>query len=85
MSVKPPSVRRLCSLMGGCCSSRAAADAVAAPAPVQQQLQPPRGGGGGKKSPLSFANKPASAVGDNAIQQARRVKFGIVYPESTGV
>ena len=65
----------------GCCASKAnEADYVAQPATAsatRQQAQP-------ATKNLKFSNKPASAVGDEAIAPARRVKFGIIMPESTG-
>ena len=52
----------------------------------QQPVQPPAavGKAAGAKNPMKFSNKATSAVGDDAIQPARRVRFGIIMPESTG-
>ena len=36
------------------------------------------------KDPLIFSNKPTAAIGDENIPPQRRVKFGLVMPESTG-
>ena len=73
----------------GCGGSKAHAEephftaqgAVPQPAAAPPKAQKPAAA---KKNPLAFTNKPTSAVGDEAIQPARRVRFGIVMPESTG-
>ena len=69
--------------MGGCCSAPKAGDEyVAQPGTAQQPSVP--AARQQAKNPLKFSNKPTSAVGDEAIAPARRVRFGIVMPESTG-
>jgi hypothetical protein len=66
----------------GCGGSKGATEAQPAAA------QKPVGGGkpaAGKKDPLLFRTKPNAAIGDASIPEKRRVRFGIVMPESTGV
>ena len=67
----------------GCCQSNSsgALEPVAAqPAVINSKPQ----AGTASKNPLAFSNKPATAVGDANILVSRRVKFGLVMPESTG-
>ena len=62
----------------GCCASSPADSAVARPVqskPAQQT----------SSNPLTFSNKPSAAIGDASIPADRRIKFGIVFPEVTGV
>jgi hypothetical protein len=55
----------------GCCASSHSADSVAQPVT--------------SSNPLVFGNKPSQAVGDATILADRRIRFGIIFPESTGV
>ncbi len=69
----------------GCCASAPTetSNYVAQPA-VQQQINVPHAG---KKvtDPLKFANTKSKAFGDAAITPSRRVTFGIIFPEDTGI
>ena len=67
--------------MGACCGKSPSDDYVAQPVAAQRALP---AAAAAPKNPLKFSNKSAAAVGDEAIPPARRVRFGVVMPESTG-
>jgi len=75
-------------------SASSAGASAAEPVGVQRELgaplaqpsgQPRTAARAGSRGGLAFSNKPSSAVGDASIQQQRRIRFGIVFPEDTGV
>lgn len=68
----------------GCCASAPAEGVVAQPA-ANQPAKAPAKFQASSKDPLAFSNKPANAVGESSIPADRRVRFGMVFPESTGV
>ena len=68
----------------GCCASTSSG-ALAEPVAAQPAVINSKPQGVASKNPLAFSNKPATAVGDANIPANRRVKFGLIMPESTGV
>ena len=91
---RPKYSPRYCGTMGCCMSASSAGASAAEPVGVQRELgaplaqpsgQPRTAARAGSRGGLAFSNKPSSAVGDASIQQQRRIRFGIVFPEDTGV
>ena len=73
----------------GCCGSTPVPDEATYQRPQPTGAPPPttsvaRPAPAKSKNPIAFKNNNKSAVGDAAIAENRRVKFGIVMPESTG-
>ena len=65
------------------CGGSKADDDVAQPAATQPAAQPSAG-----KKPvdlLKFSNSSSKPIGDEAIQPGRRVQFGIIFPEDSGI
>ena len=75
----------------GCCGSTAKGEpagpdaVVATRAVAQPSVAAAKPQAAAKaKNPLAFTNKPATAVGEETVKPERRIRFGIVMPESTG-